>query len=41
MKNLYEKFLFSEKYLEALDVINNIEEKMGLSVWSISKRMYL
>lgn len=41
MKNQYEKFLFSEQYAEALHVINNIEEKMGLSVWSISKRMYL
>ena len=41
MKNKYEKFLFSERYAEALHVINNIEEKMGLSVWSISKRMYL
>lgn len=41
MKNQYEKFLFSEQYTEALRVINNIEEKMGLSVWSISKKMYL
>ena len=41
MKNQYERFLFSERYIEALQVINNIEEKMGLSVWSISKRMYI
>lgn len=41
MKNQYEKFLFSEQYTEALKVINCIEEKMGLSVWSISKKMHL
>lgn len=41
MKNQYEKFLFSEQYIEALNIINNIEEKMGISVWSISKKMYL
>ena len=41
MKNRYEKFLFSEQYEEALLVINNIENEMGLSVWSISKKMYL
>ena len=41
MKKQYEKFIFSEQYAEALHVIDNIEEKMGLSVWSISKRMYL
>lgn len=41
MKNQYEKFLFSEQYAEALHVINSIENELGLSVWSISKKMYL
>lgn len=40
-KNQYEKFLFSEQYEEALRVINSIENELGLSVWCISKKMYL
>lgn len=41
LKNQYEKFLFSEKYDDALKVIDKIEEREGLSVWSISKKMFL
>ena len=41
LKNQYEKFLFLEKYTDALQIVDNIEDILGLSVWSISKRMFL
>lgn len=41
LKNQYEKNIFSERYEEALHIVDSIEEKLGLSVWSISKRMFL
>ena len=41
LKEQYEKYLFSEQYREALHIIDSIEEQLGLSVWSISKKMLL
>lgn len=41
LKKQYEKYLFSEKYEDALQSINLIEKNCGLSVWGISKKMFL
>lgn len=41
LKEQYEKYLLSEQYREALHIIDSIEEQLGLSVWSISKKMLL
>lgn len=40
-KSEFEKYLFQGKYADAMDFLNRIESEIGLSVWGISKKMFL
>lgn len=37
----YDNYILLNKYEEALDVVNNIEEKFGVSLWSMECKSYL
>lgn len=37
----FEKYFFQGKYIDAMDFLNRIESEIGLSVWGISKKMFL
>lgn len=41
LKNKYESSFFSGKLKETLDVLDEIENEIGFSIWGISKKMYL
>ena len=40
-KSEFEKYFFQGKYADAMDFLNRIESEIGLSVWGISKKMFL
>ena len=41
LKNKYESSFFSGKLKETLDILDEIENEIGFSIWGISKKMYL